>query len=151
MTAAARNTMRANRGRDTGPEMAVRRLLHRGLRYQVDAPPLRPTPTSRPAVLAGGAVRLHRWLLLARLWRALPDAEDPDGLLERQNRGKPCARHRHPTAGSRASGPRVMRVWEHTDPEQAADAVERAYRQSGFRHPASSAKLGTSVGRTERR
>lgn len=31
--------MRANRGRDTGPEMAVRRALHaRGLRYRVDHP-----------------------------------------------------------------------------------------------------------------
>lgn len=31
--------MRANRGRDTGPELAVRRALHaRGLRYRVDHP-----------------------------------------------------------------------------------------------------------------
>lgn len=38
-SAAARATMRANRGRDTGPEMAVRRALHaRGLRYRVDHP-----------------------------------------------------------------------------------------------------------------
>ena len=36
---AARATMRANRGRDTGPELAVRRALHAmGLRYRVDHP-----------------------------------------------------------------------------------------------------------------
>ncbi|GAA2079844.1 very short patch repair endonuclease [Aeromicrobium halocynthiae] len=37
----SRAIMRANRGRDTKPELAVRRLLHaRGLRYRVDARPL---------------------------------------------------------------------------------------------------------------
>lgn len=36
---AARATMQANRGRDTGPELALRRQLHaRGLRYRVDHP-----------------------------------------------------------------------------------------------------------------
>lgn len=35
----ARNTMRANRRRDTQPELALRRALHAaGLRYRVDAP-----------------------------------------------------------------------------------------------------------------
>lgn len=39
---AARATMRANRGRDTGPEMQVRRLVHAaGLRYRVNARPER--------------------------------------------------------------------------------------------------------------
>ena len=38
---AARLTMIANRRRDTGPELAIRRLLHaRGLRYRVDFPPI---------------------------------------------------------------------------------------------------------------
>lgn len=36
---AARATMRANRRRDTGPELAVRRIVHRaGLRFRVDHP-----------------------------------------------------------------------------------------------------------------
>ncbi|WP_306370948.1 very short patch repair endonuclease [Nocardiopsis sp. CC223A] len=36
-----RRSMRANRGRDTGPELAVRRLVHAaGLRYRVSARPL---------------------------------------------------------------------------------------------------------------
>lgn len=39
VTAATRNTMRANRGRDTGPELRVRRRLHgAGLRYRVGTP-----------------------------------------------------------------------------------------------------------------
>src|SRR4051812_383393 len=38
---ASRAVMRANRRRDTAPEMAVRRLVHAaGLRYLVDARPL---------------------------------------------------------------------------------------------------------------
>lgn len=36
-----RRSMVANRGRDTGPELAVRRILHaKGLRYRVDFAPL---------------------------------------------------------------------------------------------------------------
>ena len=42
---AIRRSMQANRRRDTGPELAIKRLLHaRGLRYRVDA---RPLPTLR--------------------------------------------------------------------------------------------------------
>ena len=38
---AARRTMQGNRGRDTAPELAVRRLLHAaGCRYRVDVQPL---------------------------------------------------------------------------------------------------------------
>jgi DNA mismatch endonuclease (patch repair protein) len=41
---AARATMRANRRRDTGPELALRRELHRrGLRYRVDHRPVAET------------------------------------------------------------------------------------------------------------
>lgn len=40
-SAATRNVMRANRRRDTGPELALRSALHRmGYRYRVDTPPL---------------------------------------------------------------------------------------------------------------
>src|SRR5829696_7027401 len=40
-TPAVRATMRANRGRDTGPELALRRALHaRGLRYFVNRRPV---------------------------------------------------------------------------------------------------------------
>src|SRR5688500_9129883 len=36
---AARRTMMANRGRDTGPELALRSLMHRaGMRFRVDHP-----------------------------------------------------------------------------------------------------------------
>lgn len=45
---AARATMRANRGRDTAPELAVRRRVHAaGLRYRVNA---RPEPDLRRTV-----------------------------------------------------------------------------------------------------
>ena len=38
-SSSASATMRANRGRDTGPEIALRSILHRcGLRYRVNAP-----------------------------------------------------------------------------------------------------------------
>ncbi|MGL1190101.1 hypothetical protein ACSTLK_23655, partial [Vibrio parahaemolyticus] len=37
----SRRSMQRNRGRDTSPELAVRRLLHAaGLRYRVDFAPL---------------------------------------------------------------------------------------------------------------
>ncbi len=41
ITSGVRSRMQAQRTRDTGPEIAVRRLLHAaGLRYRVDRPPL---------------------------------------------------------------------------------------------------------------
>lgn len=40
-SAGVRASMRSNRRRDTGPELAVRRLVHAaGLRYRIDFPPL---------------------------------------------------------------------------------------------------------------
>ena len=49
---ASRAVMRANRRRDTAPEMAVRKLVHAaGLRYRVDTKPLpKPQPACRPGV-----------------------------------------------------------------------------------------------------
>src|SRR5690606_25884087 len=68
---AVRRSMRANRGRDTGPELAVRRAIHaRGLRYRVDARPVptlnrRADPTDRPSRSASSSVTGARW----RGWR----------------------------------------------------------------------------------
>lgn len=111
--------MRSNRGRDTEPELAVRRLLHAaGLRYRVDFAPLGGRRradivfTSRKiAVYIDGCFwhgcpqhatfprrNAHYWL--PKLARNIERDRETDALLV-------------------AQGWRVIRFWEH----EAADAV----------------------------
>ncbi len=112
--------------RDTAPELALRRELHaRGLRFFVDrrvSPATRCRadivfPRARIAVFVDGCFwhfceeHAHLPKANAELWRAK--------LLANRQRD---ARH---DAILRGEGWRVLRVWEHEDPRDAADQVER--------------------------
>jgi DNA mismatch endonuclease (patch repair protein) len=116
--------MRANRGKDTRPEKRLRSLLHRaGLRYRVSArpiPSLRRTAdvvftTAKVAVFVDGC-----------FWHGCPE----HGSMPASNRDFWAAK----IAGNKArdaetttlleeAGWTVLRFWEHTDPETAAEAV----------------------------
>ena len=115
--------MQANRGRDTAPELAVRRILHKaGLRYRVDFAPL------------GGRRRADIVFTRARLavfidgcfWHSCPEhATVPKN--NRQwwlqkldaNRTRDADTDRVLTE----QGWTVVRVWEHEDPGAAVDRV----------------------------
>lgn len=111
---AARATMRANRGRDTTPEMAVRSRVHRaGLRYRVSArpePDLRRTADllfrrARVAVFIDGCY-----------WHACPEhRQRPATNTEFWDRKFEAnrARDAETTAFLRHRGWTVIRVWEH--------------------------------------
>ncbi len=119
--------MRANRGRDTGPEMAVRRALHRrGLRYRVGVRPvigLRRTadivfPRQRVAVFIDGC-----------FWHGCPNHATWPKANARWWRNKietNIQRDRDTDILLRRSGWRVLRFWEHEDSLRAARAIERA-------------------------
>jgi DNA mismatch endonuclease (patch repair protein) len=117
----ARRTMQSNRGRDTGPELAIRRLLHAaGIRYRVSVrpiPELRRTADMvlrplRVAVFVDGCF-WHRcpehgtWpntkstYWSAKLERNVERDRDTDRALESQ-------------------GWKCVRIWEHEAPEVAA-------------------------------
>ena len=118
--------MRANRRRDTGPELAVRRLLHaRGLRYRVDHP--LPFDRRRRADVLFPRVRVAVFID-GCFWHGCPkhgtspraNAEFWRAKIER-NRERDADTDRR----LREAGWAVLRFWEHEDPADVADEVER--------------------------
>jgi DNA mismatch endonuclease Vsr len=124
-----RVTMRGNRSKNTGPERALRSLLHRrGLRYRVDAPPIRGIrrradvifPKQRLAVFVDGC-----------FWHGCPEHYRPstknvsfweDKLAANR------ARDQHTNDVLAASGWTVIRIWEHQNMTDAADQIELMLR-----------------------
>jgi DNA mismatch endonuclease, patch repair protein len=120
-TPAARKAMRANRSRDTKPEMAVRRAAHAlGLRYRVDARPLPDVRCRADMVFTRCRVAVfidgcwwHGCSLHYRPPRA--NAAYWAGKVSRN-----VARDRWTDQRLAEAGWLVVRIWAHEDPEQAA-------------------------------
>ena len=123
--------MRANRGRDTAPEIALRRALHaRGLRYRVDHP--LPFDRRRRADVAFTRARVAVFVD-GCFWHGCPD----HGAIPRTNSEFWAAkitrnRARDDDTNERleAMGWRVLRFWEHAALEVAVEAVIIAVRGS---------------------
>jgi DNA mismatch endonuclease (patch repair protein) len=117
--------MRANRSRDTGPELALRRALHaRGLRYRVEAA-LEPGVRCRADVV----FRPQRVAVFMDgcFWHRCPlHATDPANNAEywRAKFERVVARDRRNDVALTDAGWTVVRVWEHEDPAEAADRIE---------------------------
>jgi DNA mismatch endonuclease (patch repair protein) len=117
--------MKANRSRDTHPELAVRRLLHReGHRYRV----------SHPVIAAGRRIRPDITFSAMRIavfidgcyWHGCP----VHGTLPRSNAAywsEKFARNRsrdeRDSSALEAEGWTVLRYWEHEPPGAAAAAI----------------------------
>ena len=123
--------MQANKSRDTGPEMALRReLFRRGLRYRVDVAPLpgvRRTvdivfPTARVAVLVDGC-----------FWHGCPEHHRAPkthvDFWETKMLGT-IARDAETTHMLQDDGWQVIRLWEHEPTQTMADIVEDALRRA---------------------
>ncbi len=125
----ARRRMQANRGRNTKPELALRReLFARGLRYRVDHP-----------VLPGSRRRADVVFTRARVvvfvdgcfWHGCPvhgtkartNSEFWANKIDTNRR-----RDADTDARLRAAGWRVLRFWEHEPTTDCADVVARACR-----------------------
>lgn len=127
-SAAVSAVMRANRKRDTGPELRLRSALHRrGLRFRVHLPivvgelrvvPDVVFPRARLALFADGC-----------LWHRCPQHGSSPGSNAEYWSAKLARnvdRDRRVNDGLRAAGYNVIRVWEHeiaADPAAVADAV----------------------------
>lgn len=121
--------MVANRGRDTGLELAVRSLVHaRGLRYFVDRRPLpglRRTadllfPRRRVAVFLDGCF-WHRCPEHFQMPAANRDYWEPKIARNVERDGETDQRLAE-------AGWRVLRFWEHESAQDIAAAVEAAVR-----------------------
>lgn len=127
-SAHASAVMRGNRSRDTQPELQLRVLLHRdGFRYRVNL----------PVKVDGQTVRVDIAFTKARLavfvdgcfWHACPS----HGRIPKANSAYwpvKLARNRardtaNQSALERAAW-RVVRIWEHVPPEQAAAVIVKA-------------------------
>ncbi len=112
--------------RDTAPEMAVRRELHRrGLRYVVDAP-VPGLPRRRADVL----FRRERVAVFVDgcFWHGCPDhGTSPRANAEWWREKIETNRRRDRDTDERLSdlGWTVVRCWEHEDPVESADRIER--------------------------
>lgn len=126
---AVRSVMRGNRKRDTTPELALRRAVHaRGLRYRVAARPLATHRWTADLVFRAPRVAVF---VDGCYWHGCPDHFTPP----RTNSGywgPKIARNRERDARVNqdlaAGGWRVVRIWEHDDPLEAARRVEAVVR-----------------------
>lgn len=127
--------------RDTGPELALRRVLHRrGLRYFVHRRPLPELrrqadvvfPTSKVAVFVDGC-----------FWHGCPDhgrrVHRTNGWYWPEKIRGNVERDRDTDARLSAAGWTVVRVWEHDDPTAAAERIHHLMSRSrptqGSRNP----------------
>lgn len=113
--------------RDTGPELALRRALHRsGLRYYVHRRPV-PTlprqadivfPSQRVAVFVDGC-----------FWHGCPEhgrrEHRTNGWYWREKIERNRARDRDTDAKLLATGWESLRVWEHEDPQRAVARISQ--------------------------
>ena len=121
--------MQSNRGRDTGPELALRSAVHAlGLRYRVSArplPDLRRTadlvfPRARVAVFLDGC-----------FWHGCPDHHTvaaTNAAFWAQKVESNRARDRDTDRRLADAGWASIRVWEHEDPVEAAQRIRSAVR-----------------------
>jgi DNA mismatch endonuclease (patch repair protein) len=123
--------MRANRRRDTQPELAVRRELHRrGLRYRVDVPPVRGLRCRADLVFTRARVAVF---VDGCFWHACPEhgtSPAANGAWWRRKLTANVDRDRRNDRNLSAAGWRVVRIWEHEDAATGADRVEHALREA---------------------
>ncbi len=120
----ASRRMRNTHSRDTPPELAIRRLLHaRGLRYRVDARPIK--ELNRRADLVFGPTRIAVFID-GCFWHACPvhgSAPKSNAIWWAEKLRRNVERDRDTDARLIAAGWTVLRIWEHECAEVACERV----------------------------
>ena len=116
--------MQGNRKRDTRPELALRRELHRrGLRYRVDASPLPGLRCRADIVFTRPRVAVF---VDGCFWHSCPEhgtRPSTNAVYWKAKIGRNVERDRRNDAHLSAEGWTVIRVWEHEDPAIAAQQI----------------------------
>jgi DNA mismatch endonuclease, patch repair protein len=120
--------MQRQQTRDTAPELAVRRLLHRaGLRYRVDAPPLPGMRRRADVVFRPSRVALF---VDGCFWHGCPEhgsrATHANTGYWAQKAARNQERDRTTDEALAQAGWLAVRVWEHEEPELVAARVAEA-------------------------
>ncbi|MBF6358387.1 very short patch repair endonuclease [Nocardia higoensis] len=125
--AATSARMSRQRRTGTGPELALRRELHRrGLRYFVDRAPIRGQRRRADVIFPRRKVAVY---VDGCFWHRCPQhATDPKNNAQwwAEKLAGNVARDRATDETLRAAGWQVVRIWEHEDAATAADRVESA-------------------------
>ncbi|WP_433221953.1 very short patch repair endonuclease [Microtetraspora malaysiensis] len=126
---AVRTVMKANRSRDTKPELALRSATHGlGLRYRVNTPPVQGLRRSADLVFTKARIAVFSD---GCYWHGCPDhyrAARRNDEFWSDKIAKNQARDRDTDAKLLAAGWLVIRVWEHEDPAEAAERIAHAVR-----------------------
>lgn len=128
---ATRKTMQANRRRDTGPELAIRRAVHSlGLRYRVDQRPIPALNRRADLVFRKAAVAVF---VDGCYWHGCPEhgatpVANADFWAQKFSRNR--ARDADTDRLLAAAGWTVVRIWEHEDPQAAAELIATLVRGS---------------------
>lgn len=121
---ASRAVMSANKGRDTKPEKLLRSALHRrGLRYRVGARPLPNLRRTADVVFTKAHVAVF---VDGCYWHGCPEHHRPakkGAAFWQEKIAGNRARDAETDEALRNAGWSVIRVWEHEDPEQAAEKI----------------------------
>ncbi|MFJ2030749.1 very short patch repair endonuclease [Streptosporangium sp. NPDC087985] len=132
---AVRASMRANKGRDTKPELALRRAAHAlGLRYRVSYRPLKAVRRTADLVFTKAKVAVF---MDGCFWHGCPQhhtvaATNASFWAEKVRRTK--ERDAETDRLLEEAGWSVVRVWEHEDPVEGAVRVAEAVA-AGREHP----------------
>jgi DNA mismatch endonuclease (patch repair protein) len=121
--------MLGNKGRDTKPELAVRRLLHaRGYRYRVDYRPIRELRSRAEVAFTRRKIAVF---IDGCFWHVCPiHATHPNANADYwgPKLARNVERDAETTVELQAAGWTVLRYWEHEAPEKVAAAIETALR-----------------------
>jgi DNA mismatch endonuclease (patch repair protein) len=126
-----RKSMQANKGRDTKPELALRRAAHAlGLRYRVSARPLPTVRRTADLVFTKAKVAVF---LDGCFWHGCPEhhtkaATNAAYWAEKVRRNRERDTETDRLFGE--AGWTVIRVWEHEDPLVAATRVAETVKKS---------------------
>lgn len=127
-SAAVSAAMRANRKRDTRPELRLRSLLHRqGLRFRVNHEIVVPGLRVRPDIVFVGrrlAVFVDGCFWHSCRWHGTRPRVNTHYWLPKLDRVK--ARDRKVRRLLTRAGWTVLRLWEHVPPDRAADLIRNA-------------------------
>ena len=122
--------MRAQRRRDTAPELALRRELHRrGVRYFVDRAPMKGVRRRADLVFPRHKVAVY---VDGCFWHSCPQhATFPKNNAQwwAEKLAGNVTRDRDTDSTLTDAGWTVVRIWEHENPVVAADRVQAALRR----------------------